>query len=123
MIRLLMTILFAITLSSCNTPEDNTAYSSQIGADGYRFEQKQMDRRSFKVNVVVYTDANELRRAAAEALGPNPNVDPNYVVAFSVIKSSSCTIHMMDPEVSYEPEFIGHEFTHCVYGQFHNPYQ
>jgi hypothetical protein len=43
--------------------------------------------------------------------------------AFSTLYPAAtnlCTMYILDPQVArYEPEFIGHEFTHCVFGNWH----
>jgi hypothetical protein len=31
----------------------------------------------------------------------------------------ACTIHIVDPAKDYRPEWIGHELTHCLHGQWH----
>ena len=49
------------------------------------------------------------------------DVTPVNVAAFSVLnkENTDCDIYMLDPKVSYEPEFYGHELVHCVYGVWH----
>lgn len=102
-------ILLLFFLSSCNnTPEQ--------GSDGYSFGQKQYQQSPVTVTVVVYKKQSDIY-AAAKSLG----ADYPDVAAFSVLNAdkSKCTIHMIDPSVKYRPEFVGHEFLHCVYGQWH----
>lgn len=98
-------------LASCNSPAPDQ------GADGYTFGEKQYERSTVRINIVTYQSRADLQRA----LGNAGNVDPSNVVAFSVLVPpfDVCTIHMVDPSVSYDPEFVGHEMLHCVYGQWH----
>lgn len=101
-------MLFSVV--ACN-PTRNT------GADGYQFGEKQFERDNVKVVVRTYKTREEFI-ASAEAKGIE-NAD--QVAAFSVLRPpfDTCYIHMIDPAVEYEPEFIGHEFAHCLYGQWH----
>lgn len=90
---------------------------NKIGNDGYKFGEKQYEQTPVSVSVVTYKTEKDLQ-AAARAKGANNE----GIVAFSVLRAgdpSTCTIHMIDPAVKYQPEFVGHEFLHCVYGQWH----
>lgn len=91
---------------------------SNMGADGYAFGTPQYEKQSVTVRVVTYDSTASLRVAAKSRY----NVDNPDIAAFSVIEAPAfdvCTIHMVDPTKKYQPEFIGHEFTHCIYGQWH----
>lgn len=91
--------------------------SHNVGADDYTFGTPQYINQSVKVNIVTYATYKDLRAAARTHGAANPDV-----MAFSVLSAPNfdvCTIHMIDPETDYRPEFIGHEFTHCIYGQWH----
>lgn len=102
--------IFLLALTSCNPVP-------QKGADGYTFREKQFERTEVQINIVTYKSQADLQRA----LGNRAGVDASNVVAFSVLRPpfDTCTIHMVDPNVSYQPEFVGHEMLHCVYGQWH----
>lgn len=101
--------LLGLALASCDT-------GPKPGADNYTFGTKQYERSSVQINIVTYKTQQEIA-AAAKARG----VDSPDIVAFSVLKPpfDTCTVHMIDPAVKYEPEYVGHEFLHCVYGQWH----
>jgi hypothetical protein len=101
--------LFALALTSCDKV-------SNTGADGYKFGTPQYEKQQVRIDIVTYNSQKDLV-AAAKARGAN-NPD---IMAFSIIKPpfDTCTIHMVKPTVSYDPEFVGHEFLHCVYGQWH----
>jgi hypothetical protein len=85
------------------------------GKDGYTFGKKQYERQTVKVNIVTYKTEQEFSKVVAE------KKLPGKTAAFTVLKYpfDTCTIHMIDPSVRYEPEYVGHEFLHCVYGQWH----
>lgn len=86
------------------------------GKDGYIFSNKQYEQSPVTVSIATYKSQEQLYQVAKSKGANYPNV-----VAFSVLttKKDTCTIHMIDPSVRYEPEFVGHEFLHCVYGQWH----
>lgn len=89
---------------------------SNPSADGYTFGKKQYEMDEVSISVHTFKNQQEFR-AAAKKVG----IDDDNVVAFSTIRPpfDHCEIYMIDPAVKYEPEFIGHEFAHCVYGQWH----
>lgn len=88
--------------------------------DGYFFEAQSKRLPDAAIQVQTYPSYAALKRAYSayhngRVLGSNEDLQ-----AFSVIKvGQSCTIHMIDPKVTYQPEFFGHELTHCLYGEFH----
>lgn len=102
--------VFLLFLTSCNP-------GPQKGADGYTFREKQFEKTKVQINIVTYKSQVDLQRA----LGNRGGVDRQTVVAFSELRApfDVCTIHMVDPKVKYQPEFVGHEMLHCVYGQWH----
>jgi hypothetical protein len=99
--------MLALMLGSCEP-------APKKGADGYVFGQKQYQRSKVDVNIVTYSKQEFSKQLIKRKL-------PNTTAAFTVLSPpfDSCTIHMIDPSVNYEPEFIGHEFLHCAYGQWH----
>ena len=109
---LLLPLLFL--LASCE---------SQNSADGYSFGEKQYTQTNLSVNVVVYETKEQFQE---EIRRRNLVADGNEIAAFTVLyvnDQSRCTIHMIDPKADYSPEFVGHEFLHCVYGQWHSSNQ
>jgi hypothetical protein len=109
MIKKLLSIVLLLFLSSCQPP-------SNTGADGYKFGEPQYEKTEVQIKLVTYKSKSELL-AVAKTYGV---VDEN-LAAFSIIKFpfDVCTIHMLHPRVRYEPEFTGHEFLHCTFGQWH----
>lgn len=97
-----------VLLSSCE----------QKGKDGYYFEQETKVETELKI-LIVPVQSREAMNFMAESLGAHVG-DGREIMAFSVIGPGRCTIYMLDPRISlYEPEWIGHEFAHCVYGEWH----
>ena len=100
-------IFVALLLGSCERTPNK-------GADGYVFGQKQFHRNTVQVNVVTYTQPEFNKQLVKLKL-------PETTVAFTELTYpyDTCTMHIVDPSISYVPEFVGHEFLHCVYGQWH----
>jgi len=91
----------------------------KAASDGYYFEQETFVRTDIQVNIVLVKNQEEMTKLLAEH---HRSVSSgNEVAAFSVLEVSepNCTIYMIDPKTSYQPEFIGHELVHCVYGDWH----
>lgn len=105
-----MSMVLLLFLASCNP-------APKSGADGYTFGEKQYEKQTVQINIVTYKSQADLQRS----LGNRAGVDASNVVAYSVLRPpfDTCTIHMVDPSVSYQPEFVGHEMLHCTYGQWH----
>lgn len=109
----LFLVILIGALSSCGGKRSN------IGADGYYFEEESFTRLQTNVNVVLVKNQSEMQKLIDEH--PQKIIPGRQILAFSVLsmKESSCTIYMIDPKVNYQPELIGHEFTHCLYGKWH----
>ncbi|WOF44378.1 hypothetical protein KNJ79_05445 [Sphingopyxis indica] len=96
-------LLLALALASCGG-----------GApDGYRFEKKEFTRARPNITFVVHPSIGDLRKA-----GPKLE-DGRELMAWGEILPNECRVHIVDPAVSYQPQWIGHEVTHCVYGRWH----
>jgi len=115
---LAFTLLILTTfVVSCDNPP-----SKKRGADGYYFEQESFTRTNFPIEIILVQDEKEMIKLFKERqrsfVG---NIEPKNVAAFSVIRlnDDKCTIYMLDPKVSYQPEYIGHELVHCIYGVWH----
>jgi len=111
-------------LLSIWTPSVSFANPNE-GVDRYVFLQKTIERKDVRIIVVTYKSYGELEAAVRSHIGADPKysaIRAHRVQAFSVLQKPNydvCTIHMIDPIISYEPEYIGHELMHCVYGEFH----
>lgn len=92
------------------------AAQSRVGVDGYTFLSKAAQNYNFRVKVVVYKD-----RAALNAEARKRGL-PLATAAFTISPTridNTCYIHIVDPYNRYEPEIVGHEIHHCIYGQWH----
>ncbi len=97
-------------------------------ADGYVFGDAEFVRTEFKVTIVEYDDAAAVTEAAIEAGAlVAPTVSGSYgrvvrtrVFAWSRLRDGTCEIHILKPAVRYQPELLGHELAHCIYGRWHS---
>ena len=104
-------VIVALLASACEP--------KKVGKDGYRFEKETMVRTEFTTTVVLVASKSEMARLAREK---TKHPDPSKVAAFASygVTAPVCTIYILDPRTApYEPEFIGHEFVHCVFGDWH----
>jgi hypothetical protein len=102
-------IIAAFSIVSCND-------SNTMPADGYNFGKPSFEKAKVEVQFVTYKTRAEFMEAAKKR-----NVDSLELQAFTELRDpfNKSTIHVMDPRVKYQPEFIGHELAHCFYGQWH----
>lgn len=85
-------------------------------SDSYVFERKEFERTEPQITIVLHRSLADLRAKAP----PSAKSDPNRkLMAWSVIRPNGCEMHVVDPAVSYQPEWIGHETAHCVWGRWH----
>jgi hypothetical protein len=106
-VRALALVAFAL-LAGCN---------SKTGADGYAFERSDFERSDVLVHVVQYATRPAFDQAALD----HGIADPGKLAAFGTVRTAEpeCTIHVLAIPQHYQPEYLGHELTHCLYGQFH----
>jgi hypothetical protein len=84
--------------------------------DGYSFEREEFEHRTVTITFVPLEKHTDLQ-ALAEIHGIH--LREATIKAFAIPNGNTCTIYSTDPKVSYEPEFLGHELAHCIYGNFH----
>lgn len=92
-----------------------------IGKDDYAFHSKEFENKQVLVTVVTFKTWDEFRAEVKRQKLPLSSNDGD-IIAFSVVDKDDkrfCTIYMIDPETQYLPEYTGHEFFHCLYGQWH----
>jgi len=102
-------LVLVLLLTSCEQ-------SSQKGSDGYNFESKEFERTEISLSVVVIPDQSEFDRLQ---LIHAPTIEGLQAFSYFSLRDNHCTIFIKDPEWSYEPEFIGHELAHCIWGRWH----
>lgn len=114
---LLAVILVAVVVSC-----DNSQYKKR-GIDGYYFEKESFVRTEFPVKIRLVKSPEEMTQLLAQRKKQiNGQVDPKKVAAFAVIREDdpTCTLYILDPKTNYQPEYIGHELVHCIYGTWHS---
>lgn len=102
--------LSLILLSACSPGQ---------GSDGYAFGPKEFDRNEVMVTVRTYNNLAEVQAASAPYAISIEN--DRELFAFGLVSRSgnTCTIHIVAPEREWRPERLGHEFAHCLYGNWH----
>lgn len=89
-----------------------------VGQDLYKFSTPQYFKDHVFVKIVTYPTFAHLALAAKIQGFDNWQA----VRAFAVQDPSllgPCTVHIVDPSVSYHPDYAGHEILHCFYGNWH----
>ncbi len=115
-------LLMLSSLSFAQAPTVDTPATPPIhklGVDGYYIERITMSRYEFLLHIHAAKDQDELYKFYQDVFGHGA---PVGLKGFSLIhpKGGDCQVYIVDPKVSYEPEYLGHEITHCIYGFFHN---
>lgn len=115
----LKNIIASITLASLIASPANASDSADrfVKNDGYRFVEKQFEKKQVTIEVVTFQTKKEFLEAAKSRGITNTNI-----AAFSILREpyDKCTIYMIDPQKSFKPDMAGHEFLHCFYGQWHS---
>lgn len=111
-----MTRVFAILLllvTGCSSSPSKFSY----GADDYKFLVKEYENLRPKVNFVLLKNDAEYDSARKKKLGTKWDT----VSAFTlwIPETGECTVYIKDPEWNWEPELIGHEVAHCIWGRYH----
>lgn len=112
-------LALSIAVTSCAPKHQSKA------ADGYYFEKETFRRTDIPLTIVLVGSNNEMEQILKQKMKTSDvagKFEAKDVAAFSIINNndSKCTIYMIDPKVSYQPEYIGHELVHCVYGVWHS---
>ncbi len=119
MTKFLLPLIAALFLASC----DNSS-APKNGADDYHFEGKEYTLIEQKYTFVVVPNEKEWNALADQYVG----IPGDDLGAFSRLrlnraepdlKGSECIVYIRDPDWKYEPEFIGHEIIHCLFGKWH----
>ena len=111
MSRLAILVAALIGLASCDA-------GSGTGKDGYYFEKPEYEQTEVRVRLATTESQRELEQRAAERGVKLPKGDLGAFALLSV-DGKSCTIYLIKPIERYQPEWLGHEVTHCFYGRWH----
>ena len=109
------TIIVSLVLGGCASSGATNTY--RYGADDFKFLVKEYENLSPKVNFVLLKNQAEYNSARKKKLG----VKWDSVSAFTlwIPSTGECTVYIKDPEWKWEPELIGHEVAHCIWGRYH----
>lgn len=83
--------------------------------DGYQFADAEYERDQPNITVVTHPTLADLRKHAPAAARPAGR----DLMAWSIIRPDGCEMHVVDPAQSYQPQWIGHEAAHCIWGRWH----
>lgn len=129
----IVSALVALLLSSCSPnmdsavaylePKNSAPRLPPTGLDGYVFESEEYRKTDVLVKVVYYQTQDELAAAWFKMRGAPKPVAGLEIAGFAKHYEyhgwEYCEIHLIDPKVSYRPHITGHEFLHCIHGNFH----
>ena len=109
------TIAISLFITGCASSGVTNAY--RYGADDYKFLEKEYENLHPKVHFVLLKNEAEYNSARRQNLG----VQWDTVSAFTlwIPETGECTVYIKDPEWQWEPELIGHEVAHCIWGRYH----
>lgn len=101
----------AVALGGCN----------QQSPDGYTFEKAEYVQTDLRVRTVPVESREALLKLAPPEARAKEN-ETSELMAFGTLSKDgkSCTIYFVDARVNYQPQWIGHELAHCVYGRWHS---
>lgn len=116
--KVLGSALLLLLISSCDT--------EQKASDDYYFEDKEYTLIEQDYIFVVVDNKEEWNDLVKQYVGPGYKGD--QMGAFSRLRlnrqdpnlaGSECIVYIKDPTWTYEPEYIGHEIVHCLFGKWH----
>ena len=110
------TIIVSLFLVGCTTsPELLDAF--KYGKDDYRFLVKEYENLNPEIDFVLLKNEYEYNSVRKKVLGNRWKT----VSAFTlwIPETGKCTVYIKDPDWKWEPELIGHEVAHCIWGRFH----
>jgi len=108
------TLLVALLLFSVGVGAQKVG---KYGTDDFMFLQKEIENLTPGVEFILAKNQKEFDAFRKEFLGSNWK----NVSAFTLWNEDkgTCKIYIKDPVWKYEPELIGHEVAHCIWGRFH----
>ena len=103
-------------------------YGRNTGTDDYYFERKQYEDLDQVFKFTIIRDRAEWNRLLNKYHGRKLN--KKKLRAWTVLERDvtedgdfndaiSCHVFMRDPEWVWEPEVLGHEIAHCLWGEWH----
>jgi hypothetical protein len=91
-------------------------------ADAYAFVRKEWTHLAPSISFVEHPSVAALIAAAPKKTRDEAKAAGRTIMAWSEIhpKTGAAIVHIVDPLVSYAPEWIGHEIAHVIYGRWHD---
>lgn len=86
-------------------------------SDGYRFLVKDYENLTPGVEFVLLRDPEMQKETLADVFGDKWKKIAGFT--YWNEEKGTCRIIVKDPAWRYEPEIIGHEVAHCIWGKFH----
>lgn len=86
------------------------------GSDAHQFDRKEFERLQPAITIVTHPTLADLRAKARVAAQQG---EGRSLMAWSIIRPTSCEVHIVDPAKQWRPEWIGHEVAHCAWGRWH----
>jgi hypothetical protein len=110
MLKKILFIPILILLAACEVTDSDTYF--------FEPESVAIDPQP-QIIIKRYPSSRAVRAAYAKSKHGRKLEDKEELFGFSEITSKTCVVHVVDPAVNYEPAELGHEVTHCLYGNFH----
>jgi len=119
--RLLIALLTLANVScASSTPENlRVPYTAQldVAKDGHRFLQKEYENLTPGVEFILMKDEDQQKEVLRDVFGRQWKKIAGFT--YWNEEKGTCRIYVKDPAWIYEPEYIGHEVAHCIWGRFH----
>lgn len=111
----LFIVLMVLLTAGCANTTGTGKY--KYGSDNHKFLVKEYENLNPEIHFVLLKDEAEYNSARKRTLGTRWD----SVSAFTlwIPETGKCTVFIKDPEWEWEPELIGHEVAHCIWGRFH----
>ena len=109
-IGIIACVVVLLQLSGCEG-------SSNRGKDGYVFQQKEYEKTNVEIEFVILRNAREFREYQQRIV---PGVEGVQAFGELIPSQNKCILYIKDPNWKYEPEWIGHEVAHCIWGRWHS---
>lgn len=106
---LMLTVLFGCT---------QTQGRYQYGSDNHRFIYKENENLNPEINFILLKTQEEYDAARKKNLGSR--WDEISAFTLWIPETGKCTVYVKDPDWVWEPELLGHEVAHCIWGRYHN---
>ena len=108
-------IALCILLTGCAVQE--TEPHRVTASDGYRFLVKEYENLSPGVEFILIRNEEDREKTLKKVFGNRWKKIAGFT--YWNQNKETCRIYISDPAWKYEPEVIGHEVAHCIWGRFH----